>query len=154
MAHRATVRTLALTKMGLLQLPPLFTICLTSVVSTLSYALCFPSLAPFLKELAGSETDTRTNGWLGTAVAVYSLAKVIAAPLAGRAIQHLGLHPTLALQICLLALASFGYGASPSAVRRLQHSNARRRHSRLHLHSPREFASPLIGRSAWSWREG
>ena len=67
----------------------------TSFTSTAVYALCFPSLAPFLKELDPSAQDCDCNRFLGVAVAVFSLAKAVVAPLTGYCVGAIGARTTM-----------------------------------------------------------
>ena len=91
-----------------------FTILLVAFVSTLTYAVCFPSLAPFLQSLTGSSSGS--TGWLGVAVAGYSLAKVLTAPVAGCFIDRNGVRPALLAQTALLVGGSLLYSLAPSAA--------------------------------------
>ena len=86
----------------------------TSFTSTAVYALCFPSLAPYLLQLDGGSELCGCNRFLGVTVAMFSLAKVVAAPLAGRAVSAVGASATLLSLLLLLVASQLLYALSPS----------------------------------------
>ena len=75
----------------------------TTYVSGVCYASCFPSLAPFLAHLEVQPAQPgATSPMLGLAVALFSIAKVLAAPSVGRWTSHIGVR--LSLICCMLLL--------------------------------------------------
>ena len=86
----------------------------TSFTSTAVYALCFPSLAPYLLELDDGSEACGCNKFLGLAVAIFSAAKVVGAPLAGRAVSGVGASATLLGLLILLVASQALYALSQS----------------------------------------
>ena len=86
----------------------------TSFTSTAVYALCFPSLAPYLLELDDGSEACGCNRFLGLAVAIFSAAKVVGAPLAGRAVSAVGASATLIALLILLVASQALYALSQS----------------------------------------
>ena len=74
----------------------LLALLVTTFTSTFVYALCFPSLAPYLLKLdPEGSAGCSCNRLLGWAVAIFSAAKAVVAPLTGRAISLVGARTTL-----------------------------------------------------------
>ena len=71
----------------------------TSFVSATTYALCFPSLAPYLVELYPQAGQLL----LGLSVAIFSLTKALAAPIVGRVVGAVGTQAPLVALVLLLA---------------------------------------------------
>ena len=94
----------------------LLSLTISSFTGTCVYALCFPSLAPFLKELDGSSAACGCNHYLGLAVAIFSLGKAITAPLTGYVTERAGAKVALLLLTLLLAGSQLLYALSPSVA--------------------------------------
>lgn len=91
--------------------------------STLSYSVCFPTLALFLAQVgsrdSGSGEAAATLGSsseLGWAVGVYSAAKTIFAPLVGRVVDRIGIRFSLMLLSLLLVAGSLLYAFAESSA--------------------------------------
>ena len=93
-------------------------IALISYVTAVTYAIAFPSLAPYLEslELLNSTsphgTTQRSNGtspFLGITVSSYSASKVVFAPLTGRFTSRFGVQPALYASSALIISGSLGY---------------------------------------------
>ena len=59
---------------GMAGIEPIHAICLTMLISSLSYACCFPTLSPFMAHLDGLPSSD-ASGALGVSIAVFSLSK-------------------------------------------------------------------------------
>ena len=88
----------------------------TSYMYAVCYASCFPSLSPFLDHLEQQQTgDLPRNGTsalLGVAVAAFSGAKVVTAPLAGHVVSRLGVQTALAISSLLLVFGNVLYACA------------------------------------------
>ena len=83
----------------------------TSFASACTYALCFPSLAPYLLEL-----DPQAGQLLlGISVAIYSLTKALFAPIVGRVVGVVGTQAPLLALVVLLAASQVLYALASSA---------------------------------------
>lgn len=83
----------------------------TSFVSATTYALCFPSLAPYLVELYPQAGQLL----LGLSVAIFSLTKALAAPIVGRVVGAVGTQAPLVALVLLLAASQVLYALASSA---------------------------------------
>ena len=95
-----------------------WTIAICSYAFAVSYAVCFPSLAPFLEHLeAGNNISisNATSPLLGVAVASFSGAKVVAAPLAGCFTARFGVQPALVMATLLLIAGNALYACANSS---------------------------------------
>ena len=89
----------------------------TTYVSGVCYASCFPSLAPFLAHLEVQPAQPgATSPMLGLAVALFSIAKVLAAPSVGRWTSHIGVRLSLICCMLLLLLGNALYLCAQSVV--------------------------------------
>ena len=82
----------------------------TSFVSATTYALCFPSLAPYLVELYPQAGQLL----LGLSVAIFSLTKALAAPIVGRVVGAVGTQAPLVALVLLLAASQVLYALASS----------------------------------------
>ena len=93
------------------QVPMMLLVIVTSFVSATTYALCFPSLAPYLVEL-----DPQAGQLLlGLSVAIFSLTKALAATIVGRVVGVVGTQAPLVALVLLLAASQVLYALASSA---------------------------------------
>ena len=93
------------------KVPMMLLVIVTSFVSATTYALCFPSLAPYLVEL-----DPQAGQLLlGLSVAIFSLTKALAAPIVGRVVGVVGTQAPLVALVLLLAASQVLYALASSA---------------------------------------
>ena len=96
---------------GAASVPMMLLVIVTSFVSATTYALCFPSLAPYLVEL-----DPQAGQLLlGLSVAIFSLTKALAAPIVGRVVGVVGTQAPLVALVLLLAASQVLYALASSA---------------------------------------
>jgi MFS family permease len=93
------------------KVPMMLLVIVTSFVSATTYALCFPSLAPYLVELYPQAGQLL----LGLSVAIFSLTKALAAPIVGRVVGAVGTQAPLVALVLLLAASQVLYALASSA---------------------------------------
>ena len=135
------------------KVPMMLLLTITSFVSACTYALCFPSLAPYLMEL-----DPQAGQLLlGLSVAIFSLTKALVAPIVGRVVGAIGTQAPLVALVLLLAASQVLYALASSAwmvvVSRalcLARAHGRRQHDLHRLpHRRRHERTPASTHLLW-----